>query len=64
MSKLIARDTLTAEEAVYWLQMCVVTASFTCKEERTSLILGIVAVGRFFLMVTDFLEGRFLSIND
>ena len=64
MSKLIARDPLTAEEAVYWLQMRMVTTSFTCKEELTSLILGVVTVGRFFFMVTDFLEGRFLSIND
>lgn len=44
--------------------MRLVTTSFTCKEEVTSLILSIVTVGRFFLMVTDFLEGRFLSIND
>lgn len=44
--------------------MLMVTTSFTCKEKHTSLIPGIVTVGRFFLMVTDFLEGRFLSIND
>jgi len=63
MSKLIVRDLLTAEEAACWLQMCMRTTFFACKEERTPLVLGVVTVGRFFLIVTDFLKGGFLSIN-
>lgn len=60
----VKAHSLTAEEGVYRLQMCTVTTSVTCKEKHTSLVLCMVIADRLFLMVTGFLEGRFLSMND
>lgn len=51
-----SRDCRSSSALATW---CMVFTSFTCKEKCTSLILGIGTVGRFFLLLTAFLEARF-----
>lgn len=50
-----SRDCRSSNVLATW---CMVLTSFTCKEKRLSMILGIGIVGRL-LLLTAFLEARF-----